>query len=529
MPDGAEVVYSQRDRARQPRARHRRARAAPRRPARRAHAAEADDRGLRHPRQDDDVEHGRPRAARRRGRPELPGRRRGALDRRQRRLGRRGSGWSSRPTSPTARCSSSHPTIAVVTNAELDHHTTYASAARRATRPSAPSSRCAEQRSSADLARSPTLDVFGADAELTAPARLRLRRRDGRAPGARARTTRATPPRRSTAIRLAGADVAQAAAALATSRARAGASSALGTTHDGALVVDDYAHHPTEVARDDRGRAHARARAASSRVFQPHLFSRTQREAERVRRGARARPTSSCVLDVYPARERAEDFPGRHRPAGRRRRPRTPAGGKRVVWMPHARDARARSCKRELRDGRPAADDGRRRRRRARPRAHRGGTWRERGEAHPDDDPAASAVGLGRSASGSSSCSRSRRRLAVAARLEPRRRRATSQITGVTASDGEQVRAALETAAQDMTTLHVREQVAARGRRAVRVGRRPAASRPTSRTRCTIQVIERRPVAALAGARRAPDPGHRRRASLLRGVTRRARPAERRC
>ena len=98
----------QRDPARQPgardRPRARPARAAPRRPARRAHAAEADDRGHRHPRQDDDLEHGRPRAARLRDGPGLPGRRRGPLDRRQRRLGRRGSGSSSRPTSPTARC-----------------------------------------------------------------------------------------------------------------------------------------------------------------------------------------------------------------------------------------------------------------------------------------------------------------------------------------------------------------------------------------------------------------------------------------
>ena len=41
--------------------------------------------------------------------------------------GARGSGSWSRPTSPTARCSSSRPAIAVLTNAELDHHTTYAS------------------------------------------------------------------------------------------------------------------------------------------------------------------------------------------------------------------------------------------------------------------------------------------------------------------------------------------------------------------------------------------------------------------
>ena len=41
--------------------------------------------------------------------------------------GGRGSGWSSRPTSPTARCSSSRRRVAVLTNAELDHHATYSS------------------------------------------------------------------------------------------------------------------------------------------------------------------------------------------------------------------------------------------------------------------------------------------------------------------------------------------------------------------------------------------------------------------
>ena len=43
------------------------------------------------------------------------------------------------------------------------------------------------------------------------------------------------------------------------------------------------------------------------------------------------------------------------------------------------------------------------------------------------------------------------------------------QVTGVTASDGERVRAALQSAAQEMTTLHVREdalrQAVARSRR----------------------------------------------------------------
>ena len=64
VPEGAEVVYSSAIGPENPERAVRAARAAPRRPARRAHAPEADDRGHRHARQDDDVEHDRPRAAR---------------------------------------------------------------------------------------------------------------------------------------------------------------------------------------------------------------------------------------------------------------------------------------------------------------------------------------------------------------------------------------------------------------------------------------------------------------------------------
>ena len=75
------------------------------------------------------------------------------------------------------------------------------------------------------------------------PGRAQRPQRGGRADrraARRAPTSRRPPPR------------------CATSRAPAGASSGSGTTAAGALVVDDYAHHPTEVARDARGRPHAR-------------------------------------------------------------------------------------------------------------------------------------------------------------------------------------------------------------------------------------------------------------------------------
>jgi UDP-N-acetylmuramate--alanine ligase len=70
----------------------------------------------------------------------------------------------------------------------------------------------------------------------------------------------------------------------------------------GAAVVDDYAHHPTEVAATleaarqtfPRGRIHA--------VFQPHLFSRTLDQAESFGR-ALLLADRAVVTDVYASRE----------------------------------------------------------------------------------------------------------------------------------------------------------------------------------------------------------------------------------
>ena len=74
--------------------------------------------------------------------------------------------------------------------------------------------------------------------------------------------------------------------------------------HGGVLIVDDYAHHPTEIAatltaanQGDHGRVIA--------VFQPHLFSRTrylQREFGRVLTLA----DEAIVTDIFPAREEPE-------------------------------------------------------------------------------------------------------------------------------------------------------------------------------------------------------------------------------
>jgi UDP-N-acetylmuramate--alanine ligase len=110
------------------------------------------------------------------------------------------------------------------------------------------------------------------------------------------------------ACRLAGADEAAAVAALATFEGAGRRFQALGTTPGGARVIDDYAHHPTEVAATiDAARTLGPDRVVA--VFQPHLFSRTQLLAREFGQ-ALAGADLPCVLDVYPARERAEDFPG---------------------------------------------------------------------------------------------------------------------------------------------------------------------------------------------------------------------------
>jgi UDP-N-acetylmuramate--alanine ligase len=82
----------------------------------------------------------------------------------------------------------------------------------------------------------------------------------------------------------------------------------LGRSERGALLYDDYAHHPSEVeATLDAARTLAHGRLVA--VFQPHLYSRTAALAQEFG-AAMAHADVPAVLDVYPARERAEDHPG---------------------------------------------------------------------------------------------------------------------------------------------------------------------------------------------------------------------------
>ncbi len=80
---------------------------------------------------------------------------------------------------------------------------------------------------------------------------------------------------------------------------------------NGVTVVDDYAHHPTEIEALLRA-ARRRYPDASLRVlFQPHLFSRTRAFAKEFAK-ALALADDVIVTGIFPAREKQEDFANIH-------------------------------------------------------------------------------------------------------------------------------------------------------------------------------------------------------------------------
>jgi UDP-N-acetylmuramate--alanine ligase len=110
------------------------------------------------------------------------------------------------------------------------------------------------------------------------------------------------------AARLVGADEQRAIAGLAVFRGASRRFQLVGTTTRGARVYDDYAHHPTEIAATlSAARTLCPQRLVA--VFQPHLYSRTALLADEFG-AALAQADAIVILDIYPARERAEDHPG---------------------------------------------------------------------------------------------------------------------------------------------------------------------------------------------------------------------------
>jgi UDP-N-acetylmuramate--alanine ligase len=207
------------------------------------------------------------------------------------------------------------PEIAVLTNSELDHHSTYSS---RLDLEATFAEFVGRARTAVVWDRPDLLaiaagagEVVAYDAELPelTPAGARFSWRGRRVqlavPGLHNAVNAAGAL---SACAAAGADPDQAVAAIAGFQGARRRMQRLGETRAGAWVYDDYAHHPMKVAA-----AIAGARSLQPRrlivVFQPHLYSRT-RALARDFGVALAAADISVVVDVYPARERAADFPG---------------------------------------------------------------------------------------------------------------------------------------------------------------------------------------------------------------------------
>lgn len=234
------------------------------------------------------------------------------------------------------------PAIAVLTNAEFDHHATYSSRLELYDTFRTFMARATDRAVVWDrpdlLALCPSDAVpYDAPAPILEPQGTRFDWRGIEVvtgvPGAHNAVNAAGAL---TAAAVAGADPERAAASLTDFHGTRRRFEFLGSTPAGAPVYDDYAHHPTKVAAAIAGARtlnHERLVA----VFQPHLYSRTQALAQQF--GEALAPADLVVvLDVYPARERAEDFPGVDgrmvaRAAG------DFGAGRTVAWMPQFPEA----------------------------------------------------------------------------------------------------------------------------------------------------------------------------------------------
>jgi UDP-N-acetylmuramate--alanine ligase len=229
------------------------------------------------------------------------------------------------------------PEIAVLTNAELDHHATYSSRLEleetfREFMARAGDRAVVWDRSPLRALCPPGAVPYDAADAILGPDGSRFHWRELEVsltvPGAHNAVNAAGAL---TAVALAGADPAAAAGAMRDFRGARRRFEHLGETAAGASVYDDYAHHPTKVAA-----ALAAARTLEpSRlvaVFQPHLYSRTRALAAAFG-AALAAADAVVVLDVYPARERAEDYPGVD---GRliAAAAADAGGGRSVAWLP---------------------------------------------------------------------------------------------------------------------------------------------------------------------------------------------------
>jgi UDP-N-acetylmuramate--alanine ligase len=168
------------------------------------------------------------------------------------------------------------PEIAVVTNVDLDHHSTFASAAE------------VEELFERWLAEAPQA-VRGWELE---PASLELL-----VPGAHNRRNAATAL---AGLELAGVARADAEPVLARFGGAGRRFEVVGGK-DGVTVVDDYAHHPSEIEATVAA-ARERTDGRVLVLFQPHLYSRTRHLAHELG-AALSTADAVCVTEIYRARE----------------------------------------------------------------------------------------------------------------------------------------------------------------------------------------------------------------------------------
>jgi UDP-N-acetylmuramate--alanine ligase len=247
--------------------------------------------------------------------------------------------------------------VAVVTNVELDHHSTYRSLSEL----EAAFGEFTEPARVRVLA--PTLQLAGAGERVTfgiEEGDLRARDVELRPLGSRFTVegvpVELTVPGRHNvlnalaalaACRRAGVALDEAAPVLAGFEGAARRFEDRGTTPSGARLFDDYAHHPTEV----RATLEAARTLGAPRIvacFQPHLYSRTRLLARDFGR-ALALADLVVVLDVYAARERAQDYPGISGLLVAQAAA-DASGGRPVWWLPGIDDA-VRMLRAELREG----------------------------------------------------------------------------------------------------------------------------------------------------------------------------------
>jgi UDP-N-acetylmuramate--alanine ligase len=226
---------------------------------------------------------------------------------------RAGSGWLVVEGDESDRSVFALPaTVAVVTNVELDHHTTFGSDAEL---------EAAFEKWTSGI----ETVIWGRDLE---PVGFELA-----VPGEHNRLNAACALAALEAVDIPRAEAERVLAGFTGAHRRFD----LAADVNGIRLYDDYGHHPAEIAATLET---ARSLVDAGRVlvlFQPHLYSRTLHLADELA-AALALADIACVTEIYPAREEA--LPGvtgklvvdrlsEHRP------------GMRVGWAPGLRDAAA--------------------------------------------------------------------------------------------------------------------------------------------------------------------------------------------